>query len=82
MDKNHNERLIEYDIPLLTISEQSVREKSVRHGPLSTLHVWWAAKPQIASRAAIYASFIPKPTDQKGVEREKEFISKSFSRSS
>ncbi len=35
-------RLIEYDLPLAEISEQSAREKNIRHGHPSTLHIWWA----------------------------------------
>jgi adenine-specific DNA methylase len=37
-------RLIEYDLPLADISEESAREKNIRHGHPSTLHIWWARK--------------------------------------
>ena len=37
-------RFIEYDLPLAEISEQSAREKNIRHGHPSTLHIWWARR--------------------------------------
>jgi hypothetical protein len=40
--KQMNKRLIEYDLPLADISEESARERSIRHGHPSTLHIWWA----------------------------------------
>jgi putative DNA methylase len=62
-------RLIEVSLPLKAISAQSAREKSIRHGHISTLHIWWARRPLAAMRAAIFASLIPAPdTDE---EREK-----------
>ncbi|MBU0491437.1 MAG: DUF1156 domain-containing protein [Chloroflexi bacterium] len=62
-------RLIEVSLPLAAISAQSAREKSIRHGHISTLHIWWARRPLAAMRAAIFASLIPAPdTDE---EREK-----------
>ena len=45
-----NKRLIEYNIPLADISEESAREKNIRHGHPSTLHTWWARRPLAASR--------------------------------
>jgi adenine-specific DNA methylase len=56
-------RLIEVALPLKEVSEQSAREKSIRHGHISTLHIWWARKPLAACRAAVFASFIPDPDD-------------------
>ena len=38
-------RLIEVALPLKEVSEQSAREKSIRHGHISTLHIWWARRP-------------------------------------
>ncbi len=43
-------RLIEFSIPLDAISAQSAREKSIRHGHISTLHLWWARRPLAAMR--------------------------------
>jgi putative DNA methylase len=57
----HNKRLIELSLPLKAISAQSAREKSIRHGHISTLHIWWARRPLAAMRAAIFASLIPAP---------------------
>jgi putative DNA methylase len=57
----HPKRLIEISLPLARISEQSAREKSIRHGHISTLHIWWARRPLAAMRAAIFASLIPAP---------------------
>ena len=54
-------RLIELSLPLEAISAQSAREKSIRHGHISTLHIWWARRPLAAMRAAIFASLIPAP---------------------
>ncbi len=62
-------RLIEVSLPLAAISVQSAREKSIRHGHISTLHIWWARRPLAAMRAAIFASLIPDPGDEK--ERQK-----------
>ena len=44
-------RLIEVSLPLKAISAQSAREKSIRHGHISTLHIWWARRPLAAMRA-------------------------------
>ncbi|HWE00895.1 MAG TPA: DUF1156 domain-containing protein [Tepidisphaeraceae bacterium] len=56
-------RLIEVALPLKEVSEQSAREKSIRHGHISTLHIWWARRPLAACRAAVFASLIPDPDD-------------------
>lgn len=61
----HDRRLIEDSLPLEAISFQSAREKSIRHGHISTLHIWWARRPLAAMRAAIFASLIPAPRDEK-----------------
>jgi len=52
-------RLIEADFPLRTVSEESVREKNIRHGHISTLHIWWARRPLAASRATVLAALLP-----------------------
>lgn len=53
-----NKRLIEETIPLEDISLESAREKSIRHGHISTLHIWWARRPLVASRAAVFGSLV------------------------
>jgi len=56
-------RLIEVALPLKEVSEQSAREKSIRHGHISTLHIWWARRPLAACRAVVFASLVPDPDD-------------------
>jgi adenine-specific DNA methylase len=56
-------RLIEVALPLKEVSEQSAREKSIRHGHISTLHIGWARRPLAACRAVVFASLIPDPDD-------------------
>src|SRR5207248_1540557 len=54
-------RLIEVDFPLKHTSIDSVHEKSVRHGHISTLHIWPARRPLAASRAALISTLLPDP---------------------
>ncbi len=54
-------RLIEVDLPIKKISEHARREKSIRHGHISTLHIWWARRPLAACRAVICAALWPDP---------------------
>ena len=56
-------RLIEVDLPIKRISEHARREKSIRHGHISTLHIWWARRPLAACRAVILAALWPDPAD-------------------
>lgn len=56
-------RLIEEDFPLQEVSAAAVREKTVRHGHISTLHIWWARRPLAASRATALAALLPAPAD-------------------
>jgi putative DNA methylase len=56
-------RLIEVDLPIKRISAHARREKSVRHGHISTLHIWWARRPLAACRAVICAGLWPDPAD-------------------
>src|SRR5438132_10711544 len=56
-------RLIEVDLPIKRISEQARREKSIRHGHISTLHIWWARRPLAACRSVILAGLLPDPDD-------------------
>jgi adenine-specific DNA methylase len=56
-------RLIEVDLPIKKISEHARREKSIRHGHISTLHIWWARRPLAACRAVICAALWPDPVD-------------------
>ena len=65
---NRRKRLIEVAFPLEEVSAHSRREKSVRHGHISTLHIWWARRPLAACRAFIYASLVDDP--ETAAERE------------
>lgn len=56
-------RLIEVDLPIKRISEHARREKSIRAGHISTLHIWWARRPLAACRAVICAALWPDPAD-------------------
>ena len=56
-------RLIEVDLPIRRISDHARREKSIRHGHISTLHIWWARRPLAACRAVICAVLWPDPAD-------------------
>lgn len=56
-------RLIEVDLPIQRISAHARREKSIRHGNISTLHVWWARRPLAACRAVTCAALWPDPAD-------------------
>lgn len=60
---NYPKRLIEVDLPIKRISAHARREKSIRHGHISTLHIWWARRPLAACRAVICASLWPDPAD-------------------
>ncbi len=56
-------RLIEVDLPIKRVSAHARREKSIRHGHISTLHIWWARRPLAACRAVLCASLWPDPAD-------------------
>ena len=58
-------RLIEQAFPLKKVSEDSRHEKNVRHGHISTLHIWPARRPLAACRAAIIAALMPDPGDER-----------------
>ena len=55
-------KLIEVALPLEKINVESAREKSIRHGHPSTLHLWWARRPLAAARAVIWASLVDDPS--------------------
>src|SRR5271169_374161 len=56
---NDDKRLIEDYLPIVAISAEASREKSVRKGHISTLHLWWARRPLVACRAAVYGALVP-----------------------
>jgi putative DNA methylase len=51
--------MIEDYLPIEAISKEASREKSVRKGHISTLHLWWARRPLVACRAAVYGALVP-----------------------
>ena len=70
-------KLIEVALPLDAINAASVREKSIRHGHPSTLHLWWARRPLAAARAVIFAQMVDDPSSIPGlfpteVEQDRE----------
>ena len=56
-------RLAEVDFPIAEVSKHAAREKSIRHGHPSTLHLWWARRPLASSRAVLMALLLPDPCD-------------------
>ncbi len=75
-------KLIEVALPLKAINTASAREKSIRHGHPSTLHLWWARRPLAAARAVIFAQMVDDPSgypeifkteEEQDVERQRLF---------
>ncbi|NBI84476.1 DUF1156 domain-containing protein, partial [Clostridiaceae bacterium] len=75
-------KLIEVALPLEAINKESAREKSIRHGHPSTLHLWWSRKPTATARAVIWASLVDDPSshpelfpseEEQAAERERLF---------
>jgi putative DNA methylase len=58
----HKRKLIEVALPLEAINRESAREKSLRHGHPSTLHLWWARRPLAAARAVLFAQLVDDPS--------------------
>ena len=58
----NTKKLIEVALPLEAINAASAREKSIRHGHPSTLHLWWARRPLAAARAVIFAQMVDDPS--------------------
>jgi hypothetical protein len=56
-------RLAEVDFPIAVVSKHAAREKSIRHGHPSTLHLWWARRPLAACRSMLLALLLPDPCD-------------------
>ena len=59
-------KLIEVALPLDAINVAAVREKSIRHGHPSTLHLWWARRPLAVARAVLFAQMVNDPGYQQG----------------
>jgi putative DNA methylase len=72
----YRKKLIEVSLPLEAINEESAREKSIRHGHPSTLHLWWARRPLAACRAVLWSSLVDDPSeympDEESANNERE----------
>ena len=60
---NLRKKLIEVALPLDATNTAAAREKSIRHGHPSTLHLWWARRPLAAARAEIFVQFVDDPSE-------------------
>jgi adenine-specific DNA methylase len=69
-----NKSFIEADFPIREVSEESAREKNIRYGHISTLHIWWARRPLASSRTSIYAALTPEPKDEEERLKRAQFI--------
>jgi putative DNA methylase len=79
----YRKKLIEVSLPLEAINKASAREKSIRHGHPSTLHLWWARRPLAAARAVIFAQMVDDPSanpdlfkTEKAQEKERQRLFK------
>jgi putative DNA methylase len=79
MPVSTHKKLIEVALPLEAINKASAREKSIRHGHPSTLHLWWARRPLAAARAVIFAQMVDDPSSlpdlfptEKAQEKERQ----------
>src|SRR5215467_6359946 len=80
---SYKKKLIEVALPLEAINKASAREKSIRHGHPSTLHLWWARRPLAAARAVIFAQMVDDPSahpdifkTEKAQEKERQRLFK------
>ena len=80
-------KLIEVALPLEAINRESAREKSIRHGHPSTLHLWWARRPLAAARAVLFAQLVDDPSarpdefpTEESQRRERERLHKLIER--
>ena len=60
----YRKKLIEVALPLGVINAESAREKSIRQGHPSTLHLWWARRPLAATRAVLWGSLVDDPSSR------------------
>lgn len=65
-------KLIEVSIPLEDINAESAKEKSIRHGHPSTLHLWWARRPLAAARAVLFAQLVDDPSSNPDLTEEQQ----------
>ena len=72
MNVTRKKKLIEVALPLDAINKASAREKSIRHGHPSTLHLWWARRPLAAARAVIFAQMVDDPSAHPDIFKTEE----------
>lgn len=79
MSTGDDRRLIEDYLPIEAISKEASREKSVRKGHISTLHLWWARRPLVACRAAVYGALVPASRfrPKNGSEEKRESLTRA-----
>jgi len=70
----NDRRLIEDYLPIEAISAEATREKSIRKGHISTLHLWWARRPLVACRAAVYGALVPAPATPRARRERAKFV--------
>ncbi|WP_054030000.1 DUF1156 domain-containing protein [Desulfatitalea tepidiphila] len=75
----NDRRLIEDFLPIKAISAEASREKSIRKGHISTLHLWWARRPLVACRAAVYGALVPalKFVPENGPDNKKQSLGRA-----
>lgn len=73
-DISNERRFIEVAFPIKEVSKESSKERNIRDGHISTLHLWWSRKPLSSSRATTYAALIPYPSTENEVKEKTEFI--------
>ncbi|MDE0161639.1 MAG: DUF1156 domain-containing protein [Acidimicrobiaceae bacterium] len=73
-DPAYRPKLIEVALPLGAINREAAREKSIRHGHPSTLHLWWARRPLAAARAVIWASLVDDPSGDPSLTSEEQEV--------
>ena len=71
---NEDKRFIEETFPVKEVSAESVHEKNIRRGHISTLHIWWARLPLASSRATNYAALVEPPKDIKEWSQKRDLI--------
>src|SRR3989449_11415913 len=73
---SYPKRLIEVDLPIRRISVHAGKEKSIRHGHISTLHIWWARRPLVACRAAVIGALLQYPEESKRALEIVDFVTR------
>jgi hypothetical protein len=70
----NNRRFIEETFPVKEVGAESAKEKHIRHGHISTLHIWWARRPLASSRTTNYAALVPAPDNIDEWNKKRQFI--------